>query len=291
MGLTNIQWCCYSFNPWLGCRKVADECKNCYIITTPAFKFRGLKHGAERIRTAESTWKNPLAWNRKAAREGVRERVFGNSLCDWLDDENVPIEWLSDYMRLIFSTPELDWLLLTKRPQNWQQRIEGAFHSLFDRGFQEDAGRLESWLACAGTGPLAGVPPRNIWIGVSAGADQKAALSIPARIHFLSCEPMLRPLDTTHADRFDWIIFGGESDGKSGKNARRCDVDWILNGVTFCNERGIACFVKQLGAKPFQNVDSPMEDLHTLKDSHGGDISEWPEDLRVREFPTVEGNR
>jgi protein gp37 len=121
----------------------------------------------------------------------------------------------------------------------------------------------------------------NVWIGVSAGADQAAALKIPAKIHFLSCEPMLKPLDHYYlpTQEFDWIIFGGES----GKNARLCNVDWIRDGIAFCKRLQIACFVKQLGANIVDNtvITPPGK----LKDSHGGDWAEWPEELMVREFP------
>ena len=133
---------------------------------------------------------------------------------------------------------------------------------------------------------------------MSAGADQRAALDIPVRIHFLSCEPMQQPLDTTHAAEFDWIIFGGES----GKNARPCHVDWIRQGLAFCRAHHIACFIKQLGTKVRDRVSARDWPNGTrgadiwesgvaqyaqieLRDSHGGDMSEWPEDLRVREFP------
>lgn len=286
MGLSTIQWCRYTFNAWLGCRKVAPECQNCYITSTPTFKFRGLTHGPVRVRTAESTWKQPLAWNRKAAREGVRERVFSLSLGDWLDDENVPIEWFADLLWLVECTPCLDWLLLTKRPQNWGRRLMDAEEYLKSshKDYRlERALWIHQWLT--------GKAPHNVWIGVSAGADQAAALEIPARIHFLSCEPMLRPLDTTHAARFDWIIFGGES----GKHSRPTDIEWIRAGLKFCRTHNVAPFIKQMGAhlihekwpkaeREFNNFGR-IENFD-FKDSHGGDIDEWPEDLRVREFPT-----
>jgi len=143
---------------------------------------------------------------------------------------------------------------------------------------------VENWLI-NWKGVVYTAAPRNsnIWIGVSAGADQAAALEIPARIHFLSCEPMLHPLDTTHAARFDWKIFGGES----GAHARPCRTDWIREGVIFCRDYKIAAFVKQLGTRAQDPTGEPLR----LRDSHGGDMSEWPEDLRVREFPVVEEGR
>jgi protein gp37 len=285
MGLTKIQWCDYTFNPWLGCRKVAPECGNCYITSTAPFRVRKLKHGSERIRTSESTWRQPLKWNQDARRaeenwiEAVkagqgysgempqRPRVFCLSLGDWLDNE-VPIEWLSDLFHLIRRTPNLDWLLLTKRPENWIKRTNSAISTMHCDPL--DTGDvMHEWLC--------GNPPLNVWIGVSAGADQQAALRIPARVHFLSCEPMLHPMDTTHAGKFSWVILGGES----GKEARPCRTDWIRDAVAVCRSHGVPVFVKQLGSNGRDPTGEPLR----LKDSHGGDMSEWPEDLRVREFP------
>lgn len=299
-----IQWTDHTFNPWEGCTKVAPECKNCYAETLVDHRFGRAKwgKGQPRRRTSAAHWKQPLAWNinhdpnhTHATLKFRRARIFCASLSDWLDEE-VPIEWLADLLLLIEKTPNLNWLLLTKRPQNWIHRI-GLASNLTQR----------KWLFDWAHGDYI---PDNIWIGVSAGADQKAALDIPAKIHFMSCEPMLHALDTTHAAGFAWIIFGGES----GKNARACDVSWIRDGVAFCKANNIAAFVKQFGARPFENYEgadpTPAEEAqwhrngwckisfadgsgrspvwsknYRLRDSHGGDMSEWPEDLRVRQFP------
>lgn len=310
MGLSNIQWTDYTFNPWIGCRKVAAECLNCYAETLDKNRFSKTMPGCSkeapishwgsgpRYRTSESNWREPLKWNKAAAKaheEAVmdicaigggapmppsRPRVFCASLSDWLDDENVPIEWLADLMKLIHSTPYLDWLMLTKRPQNWRDRVAMAMlfrdnqrQSEFDQR-SEDALMAGYWLG--------GKPPANVWIGVSAGADQAAALAIPARIHFLSCEPMLRPLDETHASAFDWIIFGGES----GSKARPFHIKWFRDGLKFCRENRVTPFVKQLGSNchgiEFRNLPATN---FKLRDSHGGNMEEWPEDLRVRCFP------
>ncbi len=272
---SKIQWCDATFNPWFGCRKVASECENCYITDTAPLRTIGMKHGSARKRTSVGYWKQPLQWNNNCLPfvdswgEPVRQRVFCASLGDWLDDE-VPIEWLADLLALIHATPRLDWLLLTKRPENWSGRI----HQVFAQDVTFDLDWLSPWLD--------GKTPANIWIGVSAGADQEAALDIPARIHFLSCEPMLHALDTRHAARFDWVIFGGES----GANARRCYLQWIYAGLNFCKANRIAAFVKQLGAQPVWGFPNLQEsEVAKLHDSHGGDWNEWPEDLRVREFP------
>lgn len=440
MGLTNIQWCDYTFNAWMGCRKVAPECANCYITETPPFRFRKLTHGSERVRTAASTWKQPIAWNRAAEKRRiselhsvgagevhhfVRPRVFCLSLGDWLDDE-VPIEWLADLLKLIHATPNLDWLLLTKRPQNWRQRMEGVVGLSCMTGCDMDS--PHGWAGWMANRWINGHSVENVWIGVSAGADQAAALEIPSRIHFLSCEPMLHPVDLSlwigdnpvnedsipgagnisscgsgigdrqhgegvensretrdkrefgnaaysvqseacgeqgiqgipsspsngerqedqrlrspvsvapllrpdtsrdgcesqgrdserqqtksvgvndaakqHSTRDQgveatsvlesvrpkesnvrrqsetsqkWVILGGES----GAKARPCNTDWIRDAVRQCRAAGVPVFVKQMGANCFDPIGEPLH----LKDSHGGDMSEWPHDLRVREFP------
>lgn len=293
-----IQWTDHTFNAWEGCTKVAPECKNCYaeILVDKRFGRAKWGKGQPRRRTSENLWKQPLRWNEIAKVCGGcgesfnygydtgqqcpnfcggalhRARVFCLSLGDWLDEE-VPIEWLADLLKLIHDTPNLDWQLLTKRPQNWRDRVGEAIKTCRD-ACEGRCRWLQDWLD--------GTPPHNVWIGVSAGADQKAALDIPAKIHFLSCEPMLHSLDEeqTHiTQEFDWIIFGGES----GKNARFCDIDWIRRGVEMCRFYDIAPFVKQLGARVIGLP--PNGEMRGLLDSHGGDISEWPEDLRVREFP------
>lgn len=340
MALSKIQWTDYTFNPWIGCRKVAPECANCYAETldrnrysktlAPGTKENPVSHWGSGPRHRTKTWGDPVKWNKAAAgihacprcgwkarcnpaypghcfscgeKAGVllrpsRPRVFCASLADWLDDENVPIEWFADFLHLVYQTQNLDWLLLTKRPQNWQDRLGRALRPLSalsegKHDFHPAHIMARKWLD--------GIAPANVWIGVSAGADQAAALDIPARVHFLSCEPMLRGFDYPTARDFDWIIFGGES----GKNARPCNAGWIRHGVEFCREQEIAPFVKQLGSVPvvpagrlrhhewgegkFEQWKDESSGLWRvkLKDSHGGDMDEWPEDLRVREFPEV----
>lgn len=315
-----IQWTDHTFNAWEGCTKVAPECKNCYAETLVDHRFGRAKwgKGQPRRRTSAQLWKQPLKWNQNLiANESVtvvnavciepqklrRQRVFCLSLGDWLDEE-VPLEWFVNLLEVIHATPNLDWQLLTKRSQNWQERTFDAFQFAMDNG--ANAGRQMDFTDWLGAWTHAHIAPSNVWIGVSAGADQKAALEIPAKVHFLSCEPMLHALDEEQnqiTQQFDWIIFGGES----GNNARPCSIDWIQRGVEMCRFYGIAPFVKQLGAVPVTEnanlFDWPESaELHAgkpsdegfafayikLRDSHGGDMSEWPEDLRVREFPKVE---
>src|SRR5438132_7048312 len=113
---TKIPWAHHTFNGWIGCTAVAPECEHCYAEAMS--KFRGWAQwgvGKPRMRTSEENWKKPLRWNREADALGIRYRVFSSSLSDVFDTE-VPAEWRNDLFELIRKTPNLDWLLLTKRP-------------------------------------------------------------------------------------------------------------------------------------------------------------------------------
>ncbi len=241
------------------------------------------------------------------------------SLCDWLDDE-VPIEWLADFMSLIAHTPNLDWLLLTKRPENFGKQ----FDMLRRLSWPSERKWIDEWYS--------GNPPANVWIGTSVEdqtrADQRipALLRVPARVRFLSAEPLLAAVNLelwcnaprNHRivgtpefpaySKIDWVIIGGES----GPGARPCSVEWVRDVVMQCGEAAVACFVKQLGANITDRNDAGFEgesvtewpmDTHatdleptvyqgapvSVKLDHpkGGDPFEWPEDLRLREFPTI----
>jgi len=233
-----IQWTHHTFNPWIGCTKVAPECKNCYAEEQQDHRYGRVKWGKNhpRYRTSVNYWKQPFSWNKDA--NGSRPRVFCASLADVFDEE-VSDSWRDDLFDLIQQTSNLDWLLLTKRPDY-----------------------IPTYLGIRSL-------PSNVWLGVSAGVNPKSAISTAATIHFMSFEPMLSPM--IGCEGLDWIIFGGES----GNHARFCDPDWIREGITFCRSLGIAPFVKQLGSNCGLR----------LKHSHGGDMNEWPLDLRIREFP------
>lgn len=223
-----------------------------------------------------------------------RRRVFSLSLGDWLDAE-VPIEWLADMLDVIRRCPNLDFLLLTKRPQNFDKRIRATWDP-------ESVNLADGWLR--------GNAPDNIWLGVSvenqATADERIPLllQIPAKIRFVSYEPALEAVDfhlcksgvqhrddftgnpdhTTWMDQVNWIIVGGES----GRNARPFNIEWARSSMAQCKASGVACFVKQLGRYPIHRTNGVLDWPEVpLKDSHGGDMAQWPDDLRVREWPKV----
>jgi len=267
---SKISWTHHTFNPWIGCTKVSAGCANCYAETLMAVRYKKVKWGKgnPRLRTAEANWKKPLLWNKQAA-ENVedalhcfgedkyiapeRPRVFCASLADWLDDE-VPIEWLSDLLALIHATPNLDWLLLTKRPQNFTQRMMLVMQYCDD--VLAEWIKLWTWSENNGGGH----PPANVWLGTSV-EDQKNAderipllLEIPANIHFLSMEPLLGPvnLHQQHPDpcdkncwlsRLKWVIVGGES----GRGARPMQAEWVRDLRDQCVSAGVAFHFKQWG--------------------------------------------
>lgn len=323
---TKIQWADATFNPWIGCTKVSPGCANCYAENTTrarVLRAQGLEtwgKGRPRSRTSEANWKQPIKWNKEQAdmdlqwRKGnfnpqERPRIFP-SLCDWLDDE-VPIEWLADFLKLIHDTPNLDWLLLTKRPENFEARIRLAELELVNGPHERDDPRVKvsQWLSEWRHGEKT---PANVWFGVSV-EDQKRAderipklTEIPALIRFLSVEPLLglidleypeslwpagppmccngqecgcrgMPIDPPLSYGIDWVIVGGES----GSHARPCQAEWIRSVAVRCKSAAIPVFVKQLGAHPIMG----REDAQIVRDKKGGDPSEWPEDLRVRQFP------
>jgi protein gp37 len=276
---TAIEWTRHTFNPWVGCMKVSDGCKHCYAETLNKRWGRvRWGAGAKRERTSEANWKQPLRWNAAAKKAGVRARVFCASMADVFDPE-VPREWRGDLFALIDRTPWLDWQLLTKRPEHFN-----------------DMAVPHGW-------------PPNVWLGVSVENQEQADRRIPplllqrASVRFLSCEPLLGPVDFNacaawhpgvngiYLEGIAWVIVGGES----GPGARPFDIAWARTIRDQCKASGVACFVKQLGAKPLDG--RPLDErisrlamgardhLPPITDKKGGDWSEWPADLRVREFP------
>lgn len=225
-----IEWTDHTFNPWIGCAEVSPGCLNCYAAAMDQRRFSKtlpgcskeapVSHwgkGAPRYRTSAANWTEPVKWNRKAAcascgsgfvmgngslkcpdcrshvPQSHRPRVFCASLADWLDDE-VPVRWLADLLSLIHQTPNLDWLLLTKRPENWEPRMKLVLAEFPSFNW------LIEWLVGMPGDVRAGAP-HNVWIGATV-EDQKRAdqriphlLSIPANVRFLSCEPLLGPVD------------------------------------------------------------------------------------------------
>jgi len=203
MSATTIEWATHTFNPWSGCAKISAGCAHCYAAALPPRMRRGAAWGpeAERQPATDTYWRQPLGWARAAAREGVRPRVFCASTADVFEDRPDLDPLRIRLWELIRATPELDWLLLTKRPH-----------------------RMAAWAREHGW-------PDNAWAGTSV-EDQAAAdarvphlLAVPARVRFLSCEPLLGPVDLSA-----WLHRGHESDGRGGWMPVPSPIHWIIVG-------------------------------------------------------------
>jgi len=280
--MSTIQWTDETWNPSTGCTKISPGCANCYIERTPPMRMHGRKfvNGRIPLEFHEDRLDAPLHWKKP-------RRVFVNSMSD-LFHEDVPGNFLDSVFRVMIECRQHTFQVLTKRAKRMQKYV-GDRWGVF--------GGKEHPL-----GP-------NIWLGVSV-EDQKRAderipllLQTPAAVRFLSCEPLLGlvVLDTFHGGRphyltrevdhaedvmLDWVIVGGES----GPGSRACNMDWIRSIVQQCNRAGVACFVKQVGSNAsgdsqLHQIDCQCGLHHGFKDKKGGDPEEWPEDLRVREFP------
>jgi protein gp37 len=293
---SNIEWTDHTFNPWRGCTKVSPGCENCYAETlslrNPAVLGQWGR-GKPRVLASEDMWKQPVKWNAAAgaarhetewssddftALPPPRPRVFCASLADWLDDE-VPIHWLIRLMSLIVATPNLDWLLLTKRPQNLRPRMERVMREIPRNNITsaEASARClaEAWLTTGGT------IIHNIWLGTTvedqARADERIPLllSIPAKVRFLSCEPLLGPVNVSEIrdaegfeymplvganlpePRIHWVICGGES---GGPKARPMHPYWARSLRDQCAAAGVPFFFKQWGARgPIHNGGTGLD--------------------------------
>jgi protein gp37 len=227
-----IEWTDHTFNPWVGCTKISPACDHCYAEGWA--KRSGLvTWGGTRRRTSPANWKQPLKWH-AAVPDGQRKRVFCASLADVFDNE-VPDEWRFDLFELIRQTPRLDWLLLTKR-------IGNAKRMLMQFGMEGSY---------------------NIWIGATVANQEEAdrdipkLIATPARIRFLSIEPLLGPIDfagrwveyrnpAIHEnvlERVNWVIVGGES----GAQARPMNPEWVRTIRDQCKALGTPFFFKQWG--------------------------------------------
>lgn len=319
---TGISWTDHTFNPWEGCMRVSPGCENCYaearnarfhpalipnVVRKYAHTGKGLHWGppstTPRLLRSASYWQQPIKWNRDARAAGVRRRVFCASLADVFEDHPDVVGERAALFKLIEETPALDWQLLTKRPENMARLAPRSWET--------------RW-------------PDNVWAGVTAeNAEQLARRApylrqIPARVRFLSCEPLLGPLDelanelfaacdacaaaedavdsggfSAAVQRFDsaphtceeplihWVIAGGES----GPRARRYLLNWARQIALDCESFGVAFFHKQAGDAPFEGFDGDPPDVQPdvrpveFKAHHGADPAEWPEDLRVQQFP------
>lgn len=224
---SKIEWTHHTFNPWWGCAKVSPACKHCYAEAW-AKRVGSAVWGkdAERRFFGDNHWKEPLRWNRKAENEGVRRRVFCASMADVFERRAEFHPWRERLWNLIEATPSLDWLLLTKRPHNVRAMVPWG----------------NDW-------------PMNVWLGCTAenqlwaGKRLPALLEAPAQVRFLSCEPLLGPLDLRQYLSPDpkksvhWVIAGGES----GAHSRPMNPEWVRGLRNECQRSHVAFHFKQWG--------------------------------------------
>lgn len=278
---TKIEWATHTFNPWIGCQKVGPGCDHCYAEAMMADRYARVEWGAHgsRSRTSPANWKKPLAWDRAAAKAGRRDRVFCASLADVFDNHgSITSGWRGDLWHLISRTPNLDWLLLTKRPGNIPEMLPDGYGAT-------------AW----------GDGWPNVWLGCTvvnqaeADRDIPKLLAVPAAVHFLSIEPMLGPVDlwqwvgvrhhpandldnpetraaieamlSAARDKLredhgstgvDWVICGGES----GKGARPMHPDWARSLRDQCRAAGVAFHFKQWGE--YEPDQIGPEDLRSI---------------------------
>lgn len=299
---TKIAWCDSTDNFWEGCTKKSAGCANCYAEARDK-RFTGGKlwgKGAPR-RKSKSAVSEAFKLNRKpwicdecgkayptpqahfcerqeatmtAGETGWhRRRVFSLSLGDWLDPE-VPVEWLAEMMHTIWKCDQVQWILCTKRPELWEERLDAVIASGHDC-----CGWLKAWRS------RSIVPELCVLTSVENQemADERipAVLRIQAACRGLSLEPLLGPVEIAPELWRDlgWAIIGGES----GPNARPCNIEWVRSLVQQGLSYGVPVFVKQLGANSFR--PSRGEVIKFPRHPKGGDPDEWPDDLQVRQFP------
>jgi protein gp37 len=273
---TAIAWTDHTFNPWWGCTKIGPGCDNCYAAVW-ADRFpesRGL-WGTGKFRTfSDKHWRQPENWNAAAEKSGVRRRVFCASMADVFDNQADPV-LRARLFNLIRITPHLDWQLVTKRIGNVAKMLPADWGN----------GWPNVWL----------VP--TIVNQEEADRDMPKLFEIPAAVYGVSYEPALGLVDwkpwlgwgsgfPPHIDRqghghprkLNWIIGGGESDQNG---MRECRIEWLEDTAEQCRAHGVAYFNKQIGAMPtYKGRPYPLPPR-----SKGDDPAEWPESIRIREFP------
>lgn len=305
--MTTIEWTHLpgfrgeSWNPVTGCTKVSTGCKNCYAEATfpRAYSKSGRKFTDVMMHSDRLD---------KPLRARAPRCYFVNSMSDLFHTDVT-----DDFIRAVWATMaaarQHRFIVLTKRPDRMQEMLA--------------AWRRDGLTLREGCGAVLPNCWLGVSVEDQAAADERIPLLLqtPAAVRFVSYEPALGPVCfakswmMTAADdmwergdplaavmmrqsvadgsgwmapALDWIIVGGES----GPKARPFDVQWARDTVRQCRAAGVACFVKQVGAwpvyramKPFNGPQQLFSNGEPLRDRKGADMSEWPEDLRVREWP------
>lgn len=242
---TNIQWTQNTWNPWHGCKKVSSGCKFCYMFRD---KEKYGQNGSVVLRS-KTKFNDPLKWKDP-------KLVFTCSWSDWfIEDADA---WRDEAWAIIKATPHLTYQILTKRPERILDHLPADWGEGYD----------------------------NVWLGVSIeDQDNVGRLAIlekvPAKIKFISFEPLIGSITNNFVGMVDWIIVGGESGNDTGHwRYRPCQIEWIDIIVDSYKQNPLKdtkIFVKQLGTH--------LSKLFQMSDTHGGNIEDIPQYLRIREFP------
>ncbi|MCT7965031.1 phage Gp37/Gp68 family protein [Laspinema sp. D1] len=315
---TKISWTDETINPIVGCSRISPGCALCYA--SEAAKSPRLQQFSQYQKVAswdgtvefvESQLLKTLKWKKP-------KKIFVCSMSD-IFHKNVPFEWIDKIFAIMAIANQHTFQILTKRPERMLEYLSDSAtpNRIEEAGYEWSHNMDFDW------------PLNNVWVGTSVENQEMAdkripyLIQVPAKIRFLSCEPLLgkldlgnhlvcnychgngRKLQVKHGykcgtakfvdcpecgnnlwnDKIRWIICGGES----GFNARPCRVEWIQFIVRQCSDAKIACFVKQLGAKPYLGSEDYLPGINTvnLHDRKGGNPDEWPDDLRVQQFPLI----
>lgn len=266
-----ISWTHHTFSPWWGCVEVSPACDECYARSL-ANRWGFDIWGKDKPRRffGDKHWNEPLKWDKAAKKLGVRHRVFCASMADICEDREDLNPHRERLWKLIEATPNLDWMLLTKRPENYGKMLPSH------------------WI-------IGEKPERpNVWLGTTAENQRRAderipqLVAIPAAVYWISAEPLLGPIDFSKhwsyevessqtsgafVHGIDWVIVGGES----GHNARRMDPAWATDILKQCRENGAAYHFKQKGRLLAAEMG--------CKDREGKKLEEWPKEFQVQEFP------
>lgn len=276
---TKIQWADATWNPWRGCTKVSEGCANCYaeVLSRRNPKVLG-EWGPNGVRSVGSDdyWRQPYHWNKKAEKENARRRVFFASMADVFEDRPELVLLRDRAFNIIKSTQMLDYLCLTKRPENMLRMLSDLRSPEYCQPMDYFDNR-NGW--------------PNVWLGTSVESQKWAdhriphLIDTPAVCRWLSVEPLLEPVNITPylaSGKIHWVIVGGES---GGDEARPFDLNWARNLRTQCKQEGVAFFMKQAGDNPRDAVNPGA--VIPITTPKGGEPDEWPEDLRIREVPNV----
>lgn len=325
---TGISWTDSTWNPIRGCSRVSEGCRHCYAETT-AYRFKGegqayeglavLKNGhaswTGKVDWVDEHWGDPLRWSKP-------RRIFVNSMSD-LFHENVPDLWIDKIFAVMQHAQSRGhtFQVLTKRPQRMYDYFANPL--LYTRWMRATDIVRMIWpkLPIMPLSDPAKYPLQNVWLGVSVenqkSADERIPLLLrtPSAVRFLSCEPLLGPLDleypkTMYPDGpptccsgtqetecgcqgkpveppmlygIDQIIIGGES----GPRARPCHLSWVRSLIAQAARWRVATFFKQMGGNIPDEDQKEIQRLlgHSVHDRKGSDINEFPPDLRTRQFP------